>query len=617
MICAESTPLTQWLRGWLAILFLLLCMLICLQAKAATTEITEAELAQGQFSASSAAQGQWQKVALSDVWRRQSPCRQGIWTYRIPVSIFPDPQDRSLLIYRAGNRLRFLLGDIKIGEAGEFQNPDTDVSNHATMLKLPAASQSDGANTLYIQVAGDCRRYSGLSQMLAGTYEEIQPLHSSKVGIFIWSTVAIVVVCCILCFVSLSAAILYRSFNALLFGITCGFWALRAWLWSMHALPLPYAVWFFLIDLSFGIWMSLICILAMRINHIRLRWLELAQWITLAFFLGSSVALVFGAPPLFKALGIDLVVLAGTGALISIMVQAFRKPAPGNIAVALAGFVMLILGMYDHWNVWMTTAPDAYQRFYFTPLIVLFFILAVGIVLNLQYMRAMRSDAQYKKVLEAEVSRQRAILEQHHQALAQQARQEAVTSERERIMKDMHDGLGSQLVGLMSLVQTAPQQQSEIEHELQQALDTLRATIDTLSPSGEDLTTVLAQFRFRHESRFKRAGIQLHWRVKPFSSTEWGSNGLIQFEQMIREIFTNIIKHAGASEIWVDAGTNTEDNFLFIQDNGKGFDASGNSGRGLKNLSQRASEIGIRLSIDSTPGIGTTVSLYWSLMRKN
>ncbi|GGX34392.1 hypothetical protein GCM10010946_09480 [Undibacterium squillarum] len=481
------------------------------------------------------------------------------------------------------------------------------------MFRLPTTEQSANATMLYIQVAGDCRRYSGLSQMLAGKFTDIAPLYQQKVDTFIWSTVAIVVVCSILCFVSLSASLLYRSFNALLFGITCGFWALRAWLWSMHELPLPYAIWFFLIDLSFGVWMSLICILAMRINQIRYRWLEAAQWISLVFFLGSSVALAFGAPPVYKALGIDLVVVAGTGALISIMIQAFRTPSPGNIAVSLAGFVMLVLGVYDHWNVWMTDAADAYQRFYFTPLIVLFFILAVGIVLNLQYMRAMRSDAQYQKVLEVEVSRQRAILEQHHQALAQQARQEAVTLERERIMKDMHDGLGSQLVSLMSLVQTAPQQKTEIEHELQEALDTLRATIDTLSPSGEDLTTILAQFRFRHESRFKRAGIQLNWRVKPFSSTAWSSNNLIQFEQMIREIFTNIIKHAGASQIWVDAGTNTEDNFLFIQDNGTGFDASARVGRGLKNLHQRASELGIRLRIDSTDGVGTTISMHWAL----
>ncbi|WP_189355907.1 sensor histidine kinase [Undibacterium squillarum] len=603
----------RWLKMVTAGIALAVILFFCSIAHAAPVKILQAEIAEGQYSQANAATGQWQTVSLSDVWRRKTPCRDHIWTYRVPLSVFPDPQDRTLLIYRAGNRLRLLLNDQQFAEAGNFLNPDTDVSNHAMMFRLPTTEQSANATMLYIQVAGDCRRYSGLSQMLAGKFTDIAPLYQQKVDTFIWSTVAIVVVCSILCFVSLSASLLYRSFNALLFGITCGFWALRAWLWSMHELPLPYAIWFFLIDLSFGVWMSLICILAMRINQIRYRWLEAAQWISLVFFLGSSVALAFGAPPVYKALGIDLVVVAGTGALISIMIQAFRTPSPGNIAVSLAGFVMLVLGVYDHWNVWMTDAADAYQRFYFTPLIVLFFILAVGIVLNLQYMRAMRSDAQYQKVLEVEVSRQRAILEQHHQALAQQARQEAVTLERERIMKDMHDGLGSQLVSLMSLVQTAPQQKTEIEHELQEALDTLRATIDTLSPSGEDLTTILAQFRFRHESRFKRAGIQLNWRVKPFSSTAWSSNNLIQFEQMIREIFTNIIKHAGASQIWVDAGTNTEDNFLFIQDNGTGFDASARVGRGLKNLHQRASELGIRLRIDSTDGVGTTISMHWAL----
>lgn len=67
----------------------------------------------------------------------------------------------------------------------------------------------------------------------------------------------------------------------------------------------------------------------------------------------------------------------------------------------------------------------------------------------------------------------------------QKARQEAISEERQRIVKDMHDGLGAQLVGMLSVVRHQQQSPAELESEIQQALDILRATIDTLSQAGD------------------------------------------------------------------------------------------------------------------------------------
>ncbi|MFC0348882.1 sensor histidine kinase [Undibacterium danionis] len=608
-----SNSLLSFLRKKLVLVGTILSITMSGFVYAETSLVTNAEIASGLQTRSSSIGVTWSSVTLSDVWRRHKPCREGHWTYRIPVTSFPKNDDSAAFVYRAGNRVHFYLDDQIIARYGDLFDSDSDYSNHAIIVSFPKLETTKNLNSfVYIQVAGDCRRYSGLSQVLIGSQQDLSALHAEKLRTFLWSTIAIIVICAILGFISLSAAILYRSSNALLFGIASALWALRAWLWSMHDLSIPYSYWFFLIDLCFGIWMSLICILALRVNQIRSKWLEKAQWLSLGIFLLSSIALIFGAPPVLKALGIDLIVVAGAFALLSIARQSIRKPSPSNIAVALAGLLMLIVGLYDHWNVWISDAADAYQRFYFTPLIVLFFILAIGIVLNLRYVHAIRSDAQYRHELEVEVAKQRELLEHHHQEMTVRAKQEAISLERGRIMKDMHDGLGSQLVGLMSLVQTAPTQHTEIEFELQQVIDTLRATIDTLSPSGDDLTTVLAQFRFRYESRLKRLKIQLHWRVKPFHTINWTSNELIQFEHMIREIFANIIKHAQASEIFVEAGGYGLYDRLIIRDNGRGFNPLVVlGGRGLGHLHERAKDLEIQLSIDSEIGDGTAVCLQW------
>lgn len=589
-----------------------LCCLLLQGECYATLIIDQADIAEGQFQANNASQANWRKVVLADVWRRQPVCRQGIWTYRIKLDHVSRQHAQGLLIYRAGNRLRIVLDDQELARFGNLNSDLADYSNHALMAEFPRALPTD--SKLYLQVAGDCRRYSGLSQLHIDEIALIKDEWQRRYLTFMVSSAIIVASCSLLALLSLSLAIWRRQLNPLLFGLASAFWALRAWLWSWQELSLPYAVWFFLIDLSFGIWMSLICLLALRVNKIERVWLHRSQWLALVVFLVSSLALVFGAPPQVKALGIDLVVLAGTAALLSIVWQAWCRPNAANLALASAGTTMLGLGMYDHWNVWMSHAADAYQRFYFTPLIVLFFILAIAVVLALQYEQAIRSDAQYRQVLESEVQQQRQVLQLAHQLAEKNARQEAISEERQRIVKDMHDGLGAQLVGMLSVVRHQQQSPAELESEIQQALDILRATIDTLSPAGEDVSMVLAQFRFRHEARFKRAGLNLIWQVDQLLTPDWNTQGLLHFEQILREVFTNILKHAGATEVVVSTQISAQRNLLSICDNGQGFDVQAQTyGRGLAHLHERAALLAIDLQISSAPQQGCCVQLSWVL----
>lgn len=593
--------------------FLFLCLFLFKHEVSATQLITQAEIAEGLFQANTASQANWSRVPLADVWRRQQVCRQGIWTYRIKLDQVSRQSAQGLLIYRAGNRLQVLLNDQVLARFGDLNSDLADYSNHALMVELPQAVPANAY--LYLQLAGDCRRYSGLSQLRIDELGQIKAEWQNHYLIFVISSAIIIASCSLLAVISLSIAIWRRQSNSLIFGLATAFWALRAWLWSWQELSLPYTVWFFLIDLSFGIWMSLICLLALRVNQIRQSWLHRSQWLALLVFLSSSLALAFGAPSYLKALGIDLVVLAGTAALLSIVWQAWCRPNAANLALASAGTTMLGLGMYDHWNVWMSHAADAYQRFYFTPLIVLFFILAIAVVLALQYEQAIRSDAQYRQVLESEVQQQRQVLQLAHQLAEKNARQEAISEERQRIVKDMHDGLGAQLVGMLSVVRYQQQSPAELESEIQQALDILRATIDTLSPAGEDVSMVLAQFRFRHEARFKRAGLNLIWQVDQLQTPDWNTQGLLHFEQILREVFTNILKHAGATEVVVSTQISAQRNELSICDNGQGFDVQAQTyGRGLTHLRERAATLAIDLQIDSAPQQGCCVKLGWTLL---
>jgi signal transduction histidine kinase len=73
--------------------------------------------------------------------------------------------------------------------------------------------------------------------------------------------------------------------------------------------------------------------------------------------------------------------------------------------------------------------------------------------------------------------------------------------------------------------------------------------------------------------------------------------------RILQEAFTNVIKHAGASEIRVTTGSAAGFVRVGIVDNGRGFDtATAKDGRGLGNQARRAEAIGGRIEIVSEAG---------------
>jgi two-component system NarL family sensor kinase len=82
-----------------------------------------------------------------------------------------------------------------------------------------------------------------------------------------------------------------------------------------------------------------------------------------------------------------------------------------------------------------------------------------------------------------------------------------------------------------------------------------------------------------------------------------------------REAMSNVIRHAGASQVMIHLIRIEEKLVLTIRDNGRGFnlaatDAENSSpaeGQGLRNMGERAQLLGGRLLVMSSPGNGTEV----------
>lgn len=185
--------------------------------------------------------------------------------------------------------------------------------------------------------------------------------------------------------------------------------------------------------------------------------------------------------------------------------------------------------------------------------------------------------------------------------------------ERERIFQDMHDGLGSQLLGLSLQARAGQLEPSVLASGLENCLDDLRLIVDSLDPLDRPLETALGELRARTQPRCDAAGVALTWRCDLGGLGPWSSSSTLQLLRALQELLSNALRHAHATRIEVAATVSTTPTprlRLCVTDNGVGFDPTlpRRHGRGLKNLQARAQRLRGALTI--TPAEpGTHVEL--------
>jgi signal transduction histidine kinase len=195
--------------------------------------------------------------------------------------------------------------------------------------------------------------------------------------------------------------------------------------------------------------------------------------------------------------------------------------------------------------------------------------------------------------------------------LRESEQQQMLARERQRLMRDMHDGVGSSLMGALVVVERGEADAQQTAEMLRHCLDDLKLAIDSLEPVDSDLLLLLATARYRLEPRFEQVGVKLAWSVGelpplPMITPEHALHIL----RIVQEIFTNIVKHAQAREVRLSVGEQNGEVVIDVVDDGVGFDATAvtapadgsRRGRGLANLAARAAAIGATIVWTSTPG---------------
>lgn len=206
---------------------------------------------------------------------------------------------------------------------------------------------------------------------------------------------------------------------------------------------------------------------------------------------------------------------------------------------------------------------------------------------------------------------------QHNEVvqLHQDLRELAVVEERNRLAREIHDGLGASLSSLIIQTEYIEQlcQEPGLKQEIQELKGAAEESIDELRRSLQmmrkdfDLVQSLADYcrvcgeRYKLEVRFARAGAE-----RPV-----GPEGQLTLFRILQESLTNAAKHAEAHAVEVKLTFDDAAVLLVISDDGKGFDPkqTPKGHYGLLNMRERAGKLDGRVDVESAPGQGTRVAL--------
>jgi PAS domain S-box-containing protein len=246
-------------------------------------------------------------------------------------------------------------------------------------------------------------------------------------------------------------------------------------------------------------------------------------------------------------------------------------------------------------------------------------------------------EARYRKTLEKRVAERTNALgvanqklmdeieqrKKAEEALSLKAADEAVTAERTRLARDLHDAVTQTLFSASLIAEVLPELwrsdlnvAQESTEELRQltrgALAEMRTLLLELRPAALTQARFSELMRQLCEALIGRARLPIQLKIE--GERLLPPDVQVALYRIAQECLNNVFKYAKASKVNVILLQKQDGVKLEVCDNGVGFDIEElkTSGFGLNIMQERADAIGANLQISSSPGEGTTVIVEWN-----
>ncbi len=546
---------------------------------------------------------------LPDDWKHTpSPSHSGVYRKILQLNV---PPNRLWAIYLPAinmNAAVYLNGSL-LGSGGSFDPPLARNLNFPQYFTIPNGLLRPGDNLVEVRLqsglAGEGlldRIYLGPQELLLDSFKR---RHFVRVTLVLGISIVMVVI----------GALLGRLWLSRRQDTVYGWMAFMSLSWAVHNLnlliidiPVSTPNWNWMVHSTLGWFVIAMIIASHRVIGIKPERLErvlirgcIALTVLLAVLLHTTdwyPLLKIGWNSLFATLGLYPIVR---------VFLAYRdKQNPELPLIVMAGLLVMTFGFHD-WmmeiGLWSRTGGYILQ--YSSP--VLLFVFS-GIVIS-RFVTSLNEKEKLNQELEQRIARKHRELQENFERLRTLEKENTRVEERERIMRDIHDGVGGNLVSALAVVDTEKPDLEQLNHILRDGLNNLRLITDSLNPVDNDLTTVIGAWRSRVQPLLESCNLHLKWQVDDLPEVEGlGPQSILHILCILQETVTNILKHANATEVTVRTGQNDNSVFVEIVDNGSGYAAQNTTGHGLINMRHRAQAINANVGMETGPQ-GTTMRL--------
>jgi signal transduction histidine kinase len=563
----------------------------------------------------------WQNVSLPDVLPLdpvieapvEAPMAR-LWLKARYVPPAGDAGHRQLAVYVT----RIMGGAYSVWVDGRLVDANVEdwrmQWNVPVLIKLPLASGRDG-NPVEVSIGVPYRLSQGYAfgSMSIGPVAAIQRLHEIRSFWQAWLPRAAILVALLLGLISLGFWVAVRSEREhLLLALTSIDWFVANTQYFGDFRDPATSLWYGALNDAAITWvLPLVTMFALRFVRRRLAWLE-----TVLVFNAAAATILTLPIWRWQLLGViaqHYVTLALAFTTFSVLTWLAVREGDRSFRLIVGSiWLMQLFGLHDVFYLTSQRAPDHVHLF---PYATFFVFGAFLYAMQQRYLGARTALAELNASLDRRLRQREAELAELHGKQLAQEQERVLQDERQRIMRDMHDGVGTVLMSSLAMAEQGRLPAERTAVVLRDSLDQIKLVIDSLEPVENDIVALLANLRYRFGQRVEEAGVHIDWAMEELPRLPWLDAGAsLHVLRIVQEAVTNTLKHAGASQLRIAArveeGEAEPEIAIVIADDGRGFDPAGaGRGRGLRNLRYRAEQLGGRLRIRSTPGEGTVIEL--------
>jgi len=192
--------------------------------------------------------------------------------------------------------------------------------------------------------------------------------------------------------------------------------------------------------------------------------------------------------------------------------------------------------------------------------------------------------------------------------------------EREAIGRELHDNVNQVLTTVKLYLELATKDENMASQILPKCMNLINGSINEIRNLSHELSaptlgtrSLLDSIAALLETVSASSGLKVHFCHKRYTHHIEMEEKLALY-RIVQEQLNNILKHADATEVMITLGQDGEHTILTVTDNGKGFDPENSrKGIGLSNIEGRVKVFQGRFSLQSSPGNGCTLRVYFPL----